>query len=180
MNRTNCIDRAGEILIYTIWIEKRLVDLLILKKHPTLIKKINNSSVIPRTMVDERWKYWEKSFWIILNDYIKEFNPKNDWMENLKGVAYWRDIIGHGYISLYKSYLLYRPDTKKKGKRVKDLRDALKPPKTVGESSRKFTLKIDFSNDLKYEAMKQVIIEIDEVYLKYEAEKIGINYEKIR
>jgi hypothetical protein len=180
MNRTNCIDRAGEILIFTIWVEKRLVDLLILKKHPILIKKVNNSSKLPRTMVDERFKYWEKSFWLILDEYIKEFKPKNDWIESLRGVAYWRDIIGHGHVSLYRSYLLYRPNTTRKGKSVKELRSALGSSKTKGKSARKFTLKIDFSNNLKYENMKKVIIEIDEVLLKYEANKLGLNYEKIR
>ncbi len=131
-------------------------------------------------LVDERFKYWEKSFWLILDEYIKEFKPKNDWIENLKGVAYWRDIIGHGHVSLYRSYLLYRPDIRRKGKSVKELRSALKPLKTTEKSARKFTLKIDFSNDFKYENMKKVIIEIDEIYFKYEASKLGLNYEKIR
>lgn len=181
MSRTNCIDRAGQILIFCIWIEKRLVDLLILKKHPRLIKSVNLKQTIPRTMVKDRFMYWEKSSFPILNEFIKEFQPKKDWKENLESIFIWRDMIAHSYISLYKPYLLYRPCTKIKGKKPHELRKKLSPIKNSNEKPPiKFTLLLRLSNEEKFNNIIKVIEEIDQVYLKCEAEKLGINYEKIR
>jgi hypothetical protein len=182
MSRTNCIDRAGQILIFCIWIEKRLVDLLILKKHPRLIKKVNTETeqAFPYTFNKDRSLYWEKSSFLVLNQFIKEFNPKKDWKENLENIFVWRDIIAHSYISLYKPYLLYRPDTKKKGKKPHELKKILLPTKTNKKSSRKFTLLLMLSDDDKFNQMVRAIEEIDQVYLRYEAVKLGINYEILR
>ncbi len=181
MNRTNCIDRAGQILIFCIWAEKRLVDLLILKKHPRLIKLLNTKETIPYTMVKSRFVYWKKSAGDVLKEFINEFQPKQDWKENLEGIFIWRDMIAHGYISLYKPYLLYRPDTKRTGKKPYELRKKLGIIKNISEKpAMKFTPLLRLSDDEIFNKMIKVVEEIDQVYFKYEADKLGINYEKIR
>ena len=115
--RTNCIDRAGQILIFCIWIEKRLIDLIVLKKHPRLIGKVNASSTsikLPSTFVKERTKLWQKDFSYIKDEFIKLFNPPKDWRDNLEGIYDWRNLIGHSHVSLYRDYVLYRPSGKRK------------------------------------------------------------------
>ncbi len=117
--RTNCIDRAGQILILCIWIEKRLVDLIVLKTHPRLIVKVNNSSAtvkLPYTFVKERTKLWEKDFAVIKDKFIELFNPRKSWKDNLEGIYDWRNIIGHSHISLYRDYILYRPSENERRK----------------------------------------------------------------
>ena len=178
--RTNCIDRAGQILIFCIWIEKRLVDLIVLKKHPRLIKKLNESSDIknlPRTFVTERTKLWQKDFSVIKDMFIGLFNPPNDWKNNLEGIYDWRNLIGHSHISLYRNYLLYRPSGKRKkiNRLVKNHivsrpHDAAKP----------FLMTLKLGDDSKYESVRKVLEEFDQKYLKNVAESIGVNYEKIR
>jgi len=132
-------------------------------------------------MVKSRFIYWEKSSFPILNEFMKEFQPKKDWKENLENIFIWRDIIAHSYISLYKPYLLYRPNTKIMGKKPHELRKKLGLTKKINKKySNKFTLLLRLSDEEKFINMIKVIEEIDKIYLKYEAEKIGINYEKIR
>jgi len=180
MEESSCLYRAGQILILCIWIEKRLVDLIILKDHPRLVKKVNDSNKIPFTMVECRWKYWKKSFNPIFNEFVEKFETKKSWKDNIEGIMYWRDIISHGHTSLYRDYLLYRPDTSRKGKRCCNLRKVLVPKIPVEKKSRKFTLLLRLADDSLFNSCIRIIEEIDSVYLKYEADKLGLNYEKIR
>lgn len=178
--RTNCIDRAGQILIFCIWIEKRLVDLIVLKNRPRLIAKVNNSSStvkLPYTFVQERTKLWERDFAVIKDKFIEVFNPPKSWKDNLEGIYDWRNLIGHSHISLYRDYILYRPSGKrrKKNRLIKNhITDRKK------NASRPLQLTIKFSNDEKYFSMLRVIEEFDQVYLKSVADNLGLNYEKIR
>jgi len=178
--RTNCIDRAGQILIFCIWIEKRLVDLIVLKKHPRLIKKLNESSAtknLPRTFVTERAKLWQKDFAEIKDIFIALFDPPNDWKNNLEGIYDWRNLIGHSHISLYRNYLLYRPSGKrKKINRLIKKHIVIRPP----DAAKPFLMTLKLGDDNKYESVLKVIEEFDQKYLKYVAESMGVNYEKIR
>ncbi|QQR84042.1 hypothetical protein IPJ72_02500 [Candidatus Peregrinibacteria bacterium] len=179
-NRTNCIDRAGQILIFCIWIEKRLVDLIVLKKHPRLIKKVNESSAkinLPRTFVVERAKLWQKDFSVIKDMFINLFDPPNDWRNNLEGIYDWRNIIGHSHISLYRGYLLYRPSGKRrKINRLTKNHIVSRPP----DAAKPFLMTLKLSDDKKYESVLAVLEEFDQKYLKFVANSLGINYEKIR
>lgn len=178
--RTNCIDRAGVILISCIWVEKRLIDLIILKQHPRLIKKCNqsNSKVkLPYTFIKERIKFWEKDFYLIKNDFIELFNPSKNWLNILEGIYDWRNIIGHSYISLYRDYLLYRPNGKKKKINRLIKNHIINKPKNP---AKPFLLTLKLGDDNKYEKILKIIEDFDQIYLKNIAESLGINYEKIR
>lgn len=178
--RTNCIDRAGQILIFCIWIEKRLVDLIVLKDHPRLIKRVNESSAtvkLPRTFVQERTKLWEKDFAVVKDKFIELFNPRKSWRDNLEGIYDWRNIIGHSHISLYREYILYRPSGKRK-KKNRLVRHHITERKE--NAAKPLQMTIRFSNDEKYSSMIRVIEEFDQVYLRSIANSLGLNYEKIR
>ncbi len=179
-NRSQCIDRAGQILIFCIWIEKKLVDLIVLKKHPRLINKVNLSSKenkLPRTFVIERAKLRKKDFSKIKDIFIKEFSPHSSRKNNLEGIYDWRNIISHSHISLYRDYILYRPNwTRKKVNRL--IKDHIihRPD----DPSKPFLMLLRLGDDKKYEEVLSVILEFDKTYLKSVAESMGLNYEKIR
>ena len=179
MSRTNCLERAGHILMLCIWLENRLIDLLILKRHPRIIKKLNASSSktkLPWTLIQKRLKYWKKDFFDIKEEFIDTFTPKEDWKANLEGIYHWRNMLSHCYISLHREYLLFRPKTRKKMyTMIKDL-----SIKKRESRSNPIILKLHLTRNSLYQAMLKVFEEFDSVYLKWEAERLGIDYEKIR
>ena len=178
--RNNCIHRAGQVLIFCIWVEKRLVDLIVLKEHPRIIKKFNQSSSsvkLPYTFVTERTKLWQKDFSVIKDKFIELFKPSISWKNNLEGICDWRNIISHSYISLYRDYILYRPNGKrKKINRLIKNHIVSRPSNTA--KPIQMTLKL--SDDTKYKRILKVIEEFDLVFLKNIAESLGVDYEKIR
>lgn len=179
-NRSNCIDRAWQILIFCIRIEKRLIDLLILKKHPRLIQKVNQSSAVkrlPYTFVVERTKLWKEDFSIIKSIFIQEFKPHISRLNNLEWIYDWRNMISHAHISLYRDYILYRPSWKrKKVNRLIKNHIVHRPD----NAAKPFLMLLRLGDDKKYEEVLSLIHEFDQIYLKSIAENMGLNYEKIR
>lgn len=179
-DRTNCIDRAGQILIFCIWIEKRLIDLIVLKRHPRLIKKVNDSSAqikLPSTFVKERTMLWQEDFRVVKDEFIKLFDPPKDWKDNLIGIYDWRNLISHSHISLYRDYLLYRPSGNRK--KVTHLIKHHITNRPLG-AAKPFVMLLRLGDDSKYESVLKVIEEFDQKYLKSVAASMGVNYEKIR
>jgi hypothetical protein len=178
--RSNCIDRAGQMLITCIWLEKRLIDLIILKDRPILIKKVNRSSSkiqLPTTFCKERAKLWKEDFSIIKKIFIEKFNPSRLWLENLNGIYDRRNMISHSYISLHRDYLLYRPSGRKSKiyRLIKEheMKEIINPAKPT-------IFAMHLSDDKKFNQAIKVLEEFDQVYLKSIAENMGLNYEKIR
>lgn len=172
IEQTSCIERAGQILIFCIWIEKRLVDLIVLKNHPRLIQKINQSSLtnkLPRTFAVERAKLWKKDFSVIKDMYIQIFEPSVTWENNLEGICDWRNIIGHSHVSIYRSYLSYSPNGKrKKINRLRKNHALVKKPNQF----KPLLLTLKLGDDEKYRKVLAVIEEFDQVYLKSVAESL--------
>lgn len=175
MSRTNCIERAGHVLILCIWVEKRLADLCILKDHPDLVRQINFSTDLPEEFVELRSHYWKKNLKQIKEEFLLKFKPKKCWTDNIEGVYYWRNSIGHGHISLYRDYLLHVPD-----REVERTLKILEPKVKKEPLAVPTTLLIRFSDDEVYKKMLAVLEELDTKYLKCEAQALGLNYEKIR
>jgi len=174
--KTTCIDRAGAILIRCLWVEKRLVDLICLKQFPEFIEVINGNKNFPSEYVHKRLEWWKKDFREIKDTFIKLFDPKQCWRDNLEGLYYWRNIIGHGHISLYRDYLLYSAADRVN---VDAMYQVLEPVKN-DDAMRPSVLLLNLADDKIYKRMQDVIVEFDEKYLSYEAKCLGIVYEKIR
>jgi len=182
MSRTNCLERAGQIFITCIWIEKRLVDLIVLKKHPRLIQKVNgDSGLLPRTFVDERMRWWQKDFKDVKEEFISLFQPNKDWRGHLEAFYEYRNILGHGHVSLYRDFVLYRPGPAGKGLRRKiyGQKRVLEPTRVPGKRRNHVAL-LRLSDDVVFKRLSDSLTEFDEKYLAYEAKKLGLNYEKIR
>lgn len=182
--RSNCLERAGHVLILTIWVEKRLIDFIVLKKHPRLIKKVNNSSSkvpLPHTFVKERTKLWEDNFPKILKDFLQVYEVSDSFKNNLEAVSNWRDIIGHCYVSLYREYILYRPSSKRRDhkKRLGKFKKLYSLDKKV-DAARPFQITMRLSDDKKYNRVLNVLNELDDVLFSNLAKNIGLDYEKIR
>jgi hypothetical protein len=180
IEQTNCLDRAGQILIRSIWVEKRLVDFIILHKYPKLVPEFVRTRSWSKFLANERLKYWEKSFGKILEEFISIFEPNKSWVDNLEGVYYWRDIIGHSHISLYRPYILYKPDEKRPGKSRKNIEEKFAPRGAADSEQNFFVVQIDMSDDELFLKMLKIFHEIDAVYFAYIAKIMCFDYEIIR
>jgi hypothetical protein len=174
--RTDCLERAGHILIMINWIQGRLVDFIIFKNHPGALKyfiKHNSSPTLGR----ERRKYWQKSFSVIRKEFAQLFpNLPSNWLPLLDDLNHKRDMIAHGHLSLYTEYILYQPDMNRrdiKGK-LKSIRRAID-----GKISKKTFFKLKF-DDQNYKAMVDGVLEFDEKLFPALSKEMGFNYERIR
>lgn len=175
--RTNCLERAGHVLILCLWIEKRLVDLILLKNNPQYIDLINKSDFFPESYTKLRKDLWEKDFKEIKEVFIRSFVPSKDWVDRLEWIYHSRNLIGHGQVSLYREYLLYRPDTNRNPiEKLFKIFEIENRENGVGSG----VILLRLSDDKIYAKILDVLTEFDEKYLRYEAEKLRINYEKIR
>jgi len=174
--RTNCIERAGHILILINWIQGRLVDFIIFKKHPRALSHFIKNNSSPK-LGRERRKYWQKSFAAIRGEFASLFpNLPSNWLPLLDDLNNKRDMIAHGHISLYRDYVLYQPDMGRKDihKKLKGIRRAID-----GRVTKMTCFRLRF-DDKNYQAMIKGILEFDEKLFPALSKDIGINYEKIR
>lgn len=174
--RTNCLERAGHVLILISWIQGRLVDFIILKKHPKALAhfiKINSSPTLGR----ERRQYWQKSFGAIRKEFAQLFpNLPSNWLPLLDDLNNKRDMIAHGHLSLYREYILYQPDMARH-----DIKSKLKGIRRAvdGKISKMtcFRLRFDYKN---YQDMINGVLEFDEKLFPTLAKEMKFDYEKIR
>jgi hypothetical protein len=170
--------RGGDVLIHCIWIEKLMVDLIILKKHPKIINKFNQPLPykIPRTMVLERAKYWKHDFWKIKEEFIKLFNPPKEWIKKLDHINVLRNILSHSNVKLGQKLFFYRPKNRSKLREAGLVFDIRKTP----NQSNPIILKIDYSNEVNYFHDFGVIQSLDQEYFSNEAKKLNIVYSHMR
>ena len=176
MTRTNCLERAWHILILINWIQWRLVDFIIFKKHPRALKYFIQNNKSP-TLGKERRIYWQKSFAAVRKEFATLFpNLPSNWLPLLNDLNNKRDIIAHGHISLYREYILYQPDMNRR-----DIKNKLKWIRRAVEQKITpmtcFKLRFD---DKNYTDMLNGVLEFDEKLFPYLSDKMGFNYEKIR
>lgn len=174
--RTNCLERAGHVLILINWIQGRLVDFIIFKKHPRALAHFikNNSSP---TLGKERRKYWQKSFAAIKKEFVQLFpSLPSNWLPLLDDLNNKRDMIAHGHLSLYREYILYQPDMSRG-----DIKNKLKGIRRAvdGKISKMTCFRLRF-DDENYDNMTKGIIEFDEKLFPTLAKEMNFNYEKIR
>ncbi len=174
--RTACLERAGHILILINWLQGRLVDLLILKKHSRALAhfiKHNNSPTLGR----QRRKYWQKSFGQIRKEFAALFPdlPPN-WLPRLDDLNNKRDMIAHGNLSLYRDYVLYQPDLSRGdiAHKLKGIRRSVK-----GKISKMTCFRLRF-DDQNYQDILEGVLEFDQKLFPYLAKVMGFSYERIR
>lgn len=160
------------------WVEKMMVDLLILKKHKRVIKKFNTPrpAKIPKVMLLERAEYWKKDFKEILENYTSEFDPiEEKALNHLRHAFFTRNMLSHCNVKMGQKYFLYRPANKNK---LKNFFTILKRKKL--NQSKPLFLKIDLSEEYKYLEQFKIFEYLDRIYFKKEAETLGIKYSHLR
>lgn len=174
--RTNCLERAGHILILINWIQGRLVDLVILKKHPVALRHFIKHNSSP-TLGRERRQYWQKSFSVIRKEFATFFpNLPSNWLPLLDDLNNKRDMIAHRHLSLYQEYILYQPDLSRrdiKGK-LKGIRRAVD-----GKTTKMTCFRLRF-DDENYKDMIKGVLEFDEKLFPALSKEMQLNYERIR
>lgn len=170
--------RGGDVLIHCQWIEKIMVDLIILKRHPRIIKRFNQPLpyIVPRVMVLARLNFWKKDFWEIKDEFFKLFNPDDDVRKKIELINVIRNVLSHSNIKLAQKYFLYRPKNRKKLSEAEKVFDLSKKP----DQSKPVVLKIDYSQEENYFRDFGIIQSLDQEYFSSEANKLGIIYNHIR
>jgi len=109
------LSRSGLYIMYSIWIQNQLSDLIILKRNKEIIEDFNTKKLIPEILRQERFIFWEKDFKEIKEIFEKEFldylTPQAS--ADLNTIYYFRNGIAHSTVSVGRKYLLYKPKTEK-------------------------------------------------------------------
>ncbi len=171
---------AGELFIYSLWLQSQMTDLIILSKHPKIRKRfVSRPQKIPATLRIERMKYWRKDFGVIRQEFEKEFagSISVEAQSDLRRVYNLRNAIAHSYVSLARDYFLYRPSGK--GARTRKLAKEFGVTKKA-DSAKPTLFKISFADDAPYLSMFAVMQRLDTVHLRSFADKLGIPHSRIR
>ena len=164
--------------MYSIWLQGQMCDLIILRKNPDIIPQfIENPAQIPKLMVTERAKYWQKGLHLIKQKFIKEFGISDQHKNDLDAICHIRNAIAHSHVSMARSYFIYRPvGGEDKEKEIIS---------TLGISSIRnqsdptmFTLR--FGNNVDYMECFNRIKRLDEECFNVVAEYVGIPQSRIR
>lgn len=175
------LSRAGEYLVYSIWIQNQLTDLIILNRNKNIIEDfINTRETIPLALKEERYKFWEKDFKEIKKEFEKEFadNLTEQAKADLNTIYLLRNAIAHSNISLARNYLFYKPKNKKIFQSFKEW--LIMKNESTPDLNIPTIIKIDFSNDEIYFRNFGAIKRMDEVFLKNLCGKISVPHERIR
>jgi hypothetical protein len=104
------LQRIGEVLVRSLWLEKRLIDLLLLKENPTLVDDFN-AGVISASHGEARLTWHKNTFVFVISEFEKAFpavskaDPRH--FENLRFLNELRDLLAHGDISFHRNNVLY-------------------------------------------------------------------------
>jgi hypothetical protein len=168
---------AGEIFMYTIWLQSQMSDLLILKKNPGLIPAfVANEARVPPELTQLRAKYWERDLGRIKKEFETEFDDvlSSQDRRDLAALPYLRNAIGHANVSLGRPYMLYRPAGEKKEHEVMRAL-GLGPAK-----SKPMMMKLEFHKDGPYNNAVALIKRLDEVCFERVSQSIQVPHRRIR
>ncbi len=170
--------RGGDMLIHCIWIEKIMVDLIILKNHPKIVKRFNQPLPykIPRIMVLERFNYWKRDFWEVKEDFVKLFKPPKEWLIKLDYINVLRNILSHSNVKLGQKKFFYRPKNRKKLTEAGRVFNLAKIP----DQSKPVALQIDYSIEENYFRDFGIIQSLDQLYFSVVANELAVVYSHLR
>lgn len=173
MNTT--FQRAGEVLIKCIWIEKRLIDLILLKHYPNLKDEFNEGSISP--MHGELRLEWHKNtFSYVIDKFLPEFpeiKEKDErHIENILFLNEIRDLISHCDISYNRENLLF---VAKNVKRLEKM-DNITFPNHSGHDDG--TRCLNLNDEKTYSAIASIISDWEKIIESY-ANYFGVDSQKI-
>jgi len=174
------IQRAGELFIYSVWLQGQMSDLILLKKNSEYIDDfVNNPSRIPEPMHKQRVKYWEKQFHTVKEEFKQVFSDvlREEELKDLEYVYHIRNAIAHSHVSLGRDYMLFRPA--RGARQEQEIKEALDLT-SIEDEAFPMTLKLTFYDDRRYLHDFSRIKRLDEVCFERLSSSIGIPHSRIR
>jgi len=173
--------RCGEYLMYSIWIQGQLSDLVIFNRNKQLINDfVTVKEKIPEILVNERVIFWKKDFKDVKKDFEKEFADKltDQDMADLNTIFYIRNAIAHSHVSLARNFLFYIPGSSKIEQNFQSSLEILNKHELNISASTIF--KIDFFKDEIYFHNFDTIKRIDENLLERICNELSIPHSRIQ
>jgi len=162
-----------------IWIEKRLVDILILKEHPQIRGYFKRKKPCPG-LVKKRKKYNNLTFGKIIDKALEVYPDFSSyWHPLLEDLWIKRDAIAHGRISLAENYLFFHPKDENVSARTLQRKLKIIRRGIDVRITRSRSFKISFEND-NYKKMTDKIEEFDNKCFPALCSDMGIDYRRIR
>jgi hypothetical protein len=171
---------SGLVFTFGLWIQSQMVNLIILKKHPKIIKRfVARVDRIPRTMVLERARYLQKDFHPIKAEFEDRFGSilSEQARADLAYLLFLRNGIAHSYVSIARDFLMYRPAGGGKKLRAFYKQFKLRRPANAAKPS---LLVFRFSDQSFFKNASDLIERLDQVHLKSVADAIGIPHGRVR
>jgi hypothetical protein len=170
---------AGVIFMSTAWIQGQMADLVIFVNNPDLILDfIKNPARVPAEFHRIRVSYWEKQFGEVKNEFKDTFSNvlTDDEKRDAEEIYHLRNMIAHAHVSVGRDYMLYRPDSQR---RERKLIDDLKL-QSIDDQSDPIILKIELWRKDKFQNASNLIGRFEQVTLKKIADSIGVPHGRIR
>lgn len=170
------LQRIGEILVRSFWLEKRLIDLIILKRHLHL-KDDFNSGQISEEHGKLRLTWHKNTFAYVATEFLTEFQEvektdKNH-VTNLNFLVELRDALSHGDISYYRDNVLFVAKDDKRLARF----DKNTSPKNTGNDDG--TRVVNFIEGNSFNTVTTILNDWEKI-VEISAEHFGVNSEKIK
>jgi hypothetical protein len=167
--------RAGEILIQLVWLEKRLIDGILLRNHPDLKDDFNTGQISPKHG-DLRIEWHKKMTADVVETFIATFPDITDpnFAGNLRFLGEIRNAIAHGDISYYRDKILFVPMN---DKRLKTF-DRITQPVPEGPYDDG-TRCLNLAEERVYKGIKSLLDNMEKT-IEWVAESFGVDNEKIK
>jgi len=171
--------KAGRFLIYSLWIQSQLSDLIILDRNKGIINDFNTNPIMPEILQRERFIFWEKDFKEVKEIFEKEFSNQltKQAKLDLNAIYYLRNAISHSQVSVGRKYLLYKPNNKKTLDLIREVINITNKDDPDPNLVRDI-IKIDFSEN--EQILMNLIKRFDETFLKEICKNIGVVHPRIR
>ncbi|BBD08415.1 hypothetical protein [Desulfovibrio ferrophilus] len=172
--------RAGELFMYTVWIQCQMSDLVILRNNPDKIKAfISTPERVPNELHLKRAAYWEKLFKNVMGEFFDLFEDDitKDEKKLIEYIHATRNAIAHSHVSLGRDYHLYRPaGGKKKEEEIKRVMNL----QSIKDKSDPMMVLLPWYDDEKYLYFFKVMKFIDEITFERLSSLIGVPHSRIR
>ena len=170
------LQRAGEVLIRCLWLEKRLVDLILLRQNPSLKDDFNSGAISePHSKLRLDWHRHTFSYVIakFLNEFPEIAEKDRQHVENIYFLNELRDLISHGDMSYYRDNILFVPKDVKR----RTIFDSRTFPTNTGQDDG--TRVLNLKNEETYKAILAILDDWEKI-VEAVAQGYGVHPEKIK
>jgi hypothetical protein len=164
------LEKIGILFATSVYIEWIIKDLIILKKYPEYIDEIN-SGVISKWLIEKREVAFKSSFTQeVVDEFIELYDLNPSYHKLFTVILLLRDIFWHSRIWIEDQTIWYCPKKTNKLKKIKDI----------------FWIEWDWNTitirekELNFDERVKMIEYLDKEVLPEFANKIGLNYAKLR